>query len=444
MSLRQALRSGVAAITIASVVAPAGLAAPPKAAPLNADVVPRGPLDVRVAQAREFSRVEFHWSGNARATTRRDGQTVVFSFSRDADPDIARLRTSPPRWIKGAEKRHVGGRLEVAITLADDADAKVGQADGASYLNAFEKPAPDPAKLAEAQAPPQEPEPPRPNPVPAGGVVRMDARVVNGQTLFTFAWANPAGAAVFRRGDAIWVVFDAPATLDISKAPKGLKQYAGLQAFRGPDYAAVRIDAARDVPLFAAAMGNNWTIALGPGDQSQPSIVRVTRDAAAGPASLKAPVAGATRVIALPDPAAGDTLTVVTALGPPKGLPSRREYIQLAMLPSIQGLAIEPRVEDLHVERDGDLVYFRRANGLTLSPAWATQERAQSEIGAPMPAGMPALIDTSWSKTGQGGFLARYHSLLAAATAEAANKDKAAPVAARMALARFLVGSELS
>src|SRR6202000_1083369 len=45
---------------------------------------------------------------------------------------------------------------------------------------------------------------------------------------------------------------------------------------------------------------------------------------------------------------------------------------------------------------------------------------------------------------GAGGFLARYDSLLAAATAEGANRDRDGPVAARMALARFLVGSELS
>jgi tetratricopeptide (TPR) repeat protein len=441
MSLRQALRSGVAAIAIASVVAPAGLAAPPKG-----QAAPRGTLDVRVAQAKTFSRVEFHWAG-AKATTRREGQTVVFSFSRDTDPDIARLRTSPPPWITGAEKRHVGGRLEVAIHIADNAEAKVGSADGATYVNVFEKPPPDPAKLAEAQAAANAPapEPPRPNPLPAGGVVAMDAKVVNGQAQLTFAWANPAGAAVFRRGHAIWVVFDAPATLDISKAPKGVRQYTGMQAFRGTDFAALRIDAAPDVPLFATALGNTWTIALGPGDQSQPSIVRVSRDAAGGPASLKAPVAGATRVVRLADPEAGDTLSVVTALGPTKGLPSRREYVQLALLPSIQGLAVESRVEDLQVQREGDLIYFRRAQGLTLSPAWATQERAQSEIGAPMPAAMPALVDyANWPKTGAGGFLTRYHALLSSATAEAGNRDKEAPVAARMALARFLVGSELA
>lgn len=444
MTLRQALRSGVAAVCIAGVVAPAGVAAP--TASEKTPRAPAGPLDVRVATAKQFSRVEFHWKGAAGFATRRDGQTVVFAFSRDADPDISRLRTSPPPWIAGAEKRHVGGRLEVAVTLTDDAEAKVGSADGGAYLNAFERPPPTPEELARQQAAanPVEPEPVRPNPVPAGGVVKMEAKAANGQVVLTFPWANPAGAAVFRRGDAVWVVFDAAAAIDVSKAPKGLPQFKGITTYRGADYAAIRIQAQHAIPVFAAAQGPAWMVALGPGDQSQPSVVRVTRDAAGGPALLKAPVAGATRVIRMPDPDAGDTLSVVTALGPSKGLPSRRDYVQMALLPSVQGLAVESFVEDLDVGRTGDLIHIARPKGLTLSPAWATQDR-QVDTGAPKPAAMPALVDyDNWAKTGPGGFLGRYNALFSAAMEEAGKKDKASPVGARMALARFLIGSDLS
>ena len=441
MSLRRALRSGVAAVAIVSAAAPNGVWAKAQAAPKLA-----GGLDVHVAQASDFSRIEFH--GAAPLKSRRDGQTLILGFARDADPDISRLRTDPPRWVKGAEKRHVGGHLEIAITLADDAEVKLGSADGAAFVNVFARPAPDPAAVAKAalaaQAP--SPEPPRPNPLPPGGVVHMDVRVVNQQALLTFGWANPAGAAVFRRGDAVWIVFDAPASLDVSKAPRGLKQFSGLQATRGADYAAIRIEAAHQIPVFATAQGATWTIALGPGDQGQPSLIHLARDDAQGPAVLKAPVAGATRVVRLLDPAAGDVLSVVTALGPAKGLPSRREYVQMALLPSVQGLAIESYIDDLAVERSGDIVQINRAKaGLVLSPKWATQDKEQSQMGAPQPAAMPSLVDyDNWPRTGSGGFLARYNALLSAAATEEAKTGQSAPTGARMALARFLVGSELS
>jgi tetratricopeptide (TPR) repeat protein len=439
VSLRQALRSSVAAVCIAGLAAPAGAVGPP-AAPTA-----RGPLDVHVAQAETFSRVEFHWKGKGgQAQATRAGQTLTFRFGRDADPDIARLRTAPPRWIKTAEKRHVDGRLELVLTLADDADAKVGVADGATYVNVFEKPEP-PTQTAEVVTGPAEPEPPRPNPAPAGGVVRMESRLVAGQVQLSFAWANPAGAAVFRRGDAIWVVFDAAAELDIAQAPRGVAQFGSIQAFRGTDYSAIRIQAEHDVPLFAISEGATWTIALGPGQQSQPTIVRLQRDSEATLPALKAPVAGATRIIRMPDADAGDVLTVVTALGPAKGLASRRDYVQLAFLPSVQGLAIQPRADDLAIRRDGDIVRLSRPGGLTLSPAWAGQRREQEGLGAPQPASMPALIDSeNWAKTGEGGFLARYNSLLQAATVEAGNRDQDGPISARLGLARFLVGSGLS
>jgi tetratricopeptide (TPR) repeat protein len=440
MRLRQALRSGVAAISIASVVAPAGAA--PTARPAPKTAVKAADVQVHIGQAKTFSRIEFR---GAAATARRDGQTVTVSFGRDGDPDLARLRTSPPRWVKTAEARHAGGRLQVLITLADDADAKLGAADGATYVNVFEKPPPDPKAVEAARLAALPPEPQRPNPLPAGGVVRMDSRVANGQVQLTFAFANPAGAAVFRRGDAVWIVFDAPAKLDVSRAPRGLPQFTAMEASRGTDYAAIRIDAAHGVPVFATAQGPVWTISLGPGPQTPPSLVKIARDEASGPATLKAPVAGATRIVRLSDPRAGDVLNVVTALGPAKGLPSRREYVQMALLPSMQGLAAESYIDDLAVSHDGDIVRFGRPAGLALSPKWAAKDVEVPGAGGPAPAAMPALIDyVNWPKTGSGGFLSRYDALLSDATVESGNKDKAAPTGARMALARFLVGSELS
>ena len=97
----------------------------------------RAPLEVKVATTEDFSRVEFHWAGGAKAASRREGQTVVLRFNRNAQPDLAQLRVFPPKWMKGAEARTVNGGLEVRILLTDDADAKVGFADGATYLNAF-------------------------------------------------------------------------------------------------------------------------------------------------------------------------------------------------------------------------------------------------------------------------------------------------------------------
>ncbi len=439
MSLKRALHTSVAAICNAAVSAPAGSAAPVVSASR-----PEA-LSVHVGQAKDFSRIELRWAGPARMTQRREGPVLTLSFDRDAHPDIARMTVDPPRWVKSAVARHTGGRLQLVLTLTDDGEAKIGAADGATYVNVFQKAEPKPPALETAAAESvAEAEPVRTNPIPVGGVVHMDAKLANGQVLLTFPWANPNGAAAFRRGGAIWVVFDAPATLDVSRAPRGLKQFSSVQALKGPDYAAIRIVAPTATPFFASSQAGVWTLAIGPGAQAQAAQIKIVRDDIGGPAALKAAVAGATRSVKIFDPVVGDTLSVVTALGPSKGVPTRRDYVQVAVLPSAQGLALESFVEDLAVSHDGDLVSIGRPAGLALSPAFAGVQRETAQLGSPQPAGLPGLIDyAGWSKLGPDGFVGRYNGLLNAAMAEAqAGKD--APVTARMSLARFLVGSELS
>ncbi len=438
-SFRAILRSGVAAACIVSVAAPATLPTLAFAA--------ASPLEVRTAQAKDFTRIEFRWAGGARVSQRRDGQTLTLRFSRDAKPDLSTLRIMPPKWLKGAQARHVGGGLEIDLLLADDAEAKVGSADGAIYVNLFARPAapdaPAPAQAAATPAPEAPPRAPRPDPVPAGGVVRAVAEIAGPQVSLRFDWANPAGAAVFRRGEAVWIVFDAPATLDIAKLPKGVSQYSKIQAFRGKDYSAVRLVAPRSLPVAVVGQGSSWTLQLGPGPRDESGKITVQRDNEAAEAALTAVVAGATAPIWLNDPAVGDRIAVVTALAPSKGLATRRDYVEMALLPTLQGLAIEPYATDLQVLAEGDLVRIGRPSGLALSPASAAARLAESGDGAPKAAGMPGLIDDTWARTGPGGFMPRYAALTEAAAEERA-KGKDAPTEARMALARFLIGAELA
>jgi hypothetical protein len=284
MSLRALLRSSVAAACIASVAAPSVYAAGPVAAS-------RGALDVRVAQAAEFSRLEFHWTGGAKLTSKRDGQVLTLRFNRDANPDTAALRLAPPRWVKAIDVRHAGGALEVVLTLTDDADARLGQADGSDFVNIF-------ARAGASQTPSQQaaaaPPVGRPNPMPAGGVVRVGYEKADSQAKLTFDWAAPAGAAVFRRGEAVWVVFDTPARLDISKLPAATPRYTKIQAFKGADYSALRIVTPAGQPYAAEGQGGQWSVSLGAGLDATPDAIKVARDESVSPATLTAVLAGVT------------------------------------------------------------------------------------------------------------------------------------------------------
>ena len=459
MNLKRNLKSGVAAICIASVVAPAGFAETTALAPIGGG----GPLSVRVAESADFSHVEFRFPG-AKVTSRRDGQKLILHFSRYAKPDMSRLRIDPPHWLKTADEAQAGGGLELTLTLADGADAKVGAGDGATFINLFSAKAPEPAdaKAADGKGPDAKgpdakgpdaktaktaeakPALNRPDPAPVSGVVKMQAEMSAGQVVLRFPWKSALGAAVFRRGDAVWVVFDAAAKMDLSAAPHGFRQATGFQAVQGADYSAVRIASPPDVAVSAKAEGALWIVTLAPNTAQATDAIKVTRDSASATPGLTATVAGATKIIWLNDPAVGDRLGAVTALAPDKGLAARQSFVDLTLLPTAQGLAIEPAEDDLIVSTDGDLVSIGRPKGLALSAASAHAMAADQGPDIPQATSRPGLIDfDNWSRISDGGFNTRYDALQAAAAAEeTGGKDES--VKARMGLARFLIGSELS
>jgi tetratricopeptide (TPR) repeat protein len=430
MGLRASLRSGVAAICIAALVAPAGYAETPNVARLDP-----GPLNVSVAQAPDFSRIEFRWSGGTRANFRRDGQKLIVHFSRYARPDMTHLRVDPPRWLKSAEDVRANGGLEIVLTLADDADARTGDADGATFVNLFAAKTPEPASTPA--------QPARPSAVPDSGVVKVAMQASATQTTLQFPWKAPLGAAVFRRSGAVWIVFDQVARLDLGVAPKGSKQIGAIQPIQRADVTVMRVLTPPGVRVAANAEGALWSVTFSDGDLPHGDLIKVAPDGGAVHAGLSATMAGATKVVWLDDPAVGDRIAAITALAPTKGLPSRREFVDLALLPSAQGLAVEPIADDVAVSSDGDIVSIGRPKGLQLSNA-AGKTAADEISGLPQKATRPGLVDfVSWSRIGSGGFWARYDALQSAAATEVdAGKDGG--VDARLGLARFLIGSELS
>ncbi len=423
------------------------MAAQSTAAPAARSAAPApaaSPLQVKVAQSTAFTRIEFHWAARVSVTQKREGQVLTLRFSRDATPDIALLRATPPKWLKSADMRHENGALVLVLTLADNAYARIGNADGATFVNLFERPADAPAPQAAATPPPPDQTPaPRANPLPASGVVHMTAAVNGPQIRFEFPFAAPLGAAVFQREGAVWIVFDTPATLDVSRAPRGVPQYLSMQALKGPTWSAVRIATPGPIAAVAEDTGSGWVVTLQPINRPAFVPVKVERADDEGPPTLQAALSGATGVFWIQDPAVGDRFAAVTARGPAKGLAEPRTYLQFRLPRSAQGLAVEPLADNLDVAFSGDIVSITRPGGLILSSATAAVDAEQSALGAPVPAPLPALFGADWANTGQGGFFKRYDALVAAVAAQPNVVGQGSP-AAHMALARFMVGSQLS
>jgi tetratricopeptide (TPR) repeat protein len=426
--MRQVLRASVAAAACFALVTVPALAEPTTAAPAQA------PLAIRIGQAQDFSRIEFRWAAGAEMGAHRDGQVLTLSFNRDAKPDLSTLKSVPLKWIKSVDVRHDKGRIAFVLTLTDDADAATGVADGADFVNVFAR---QKAVAGATQGPP----PSRPDPTPFGGTVAMTAALAGQQLRFDFPWRNPLGAAVFRRGDAIWIVFDAQARIDVSRAPKNVVQYADIQSFQGAGYSVVRIITRGPIAFAASATGSDWGVTLEPVSVSNYTAVKLARDDTEGPAAMTTAMAGATGVYWIADPAVGDRIGVVTALAPSKGMPTQRDFVEFSMLQSGQGLAVAPRVDDLQVGFNGDIVTVSRPKGLELSTVGAKLAAAQA-LDAPKPAVLAGLIGDDWANTGGGSYLARYDALMGS-VADEEDKGLEGPTTGHLALARFMIGEGL-
>src|SRR5690606_25907549 len=72
--------------------------------------------------------------------------------------------------------------------------------------------------------------------------------------------------------------------------------------------------------------------------------------------------------VELHDPDAGDTLVVATVAVPGMGIVPGRAFAEFRLLPTVQGIAVERRADDIVVESAADGLIVTRPNGLRLAP----------------------------------------------------------------------------
>jgi hypothetical protein len=278
------------------------------------------------------------------------------------------------------------------------------------------------------------------DPLPQGGVVRAIVASSGADALVSFTWAAPVGAAAFRRADAVWLVFDAPAELNIDEIRRAAARHLGAaRAIRGERFAAVRVAVTAATQVSVVRDGATWTFSFGEAAAAPPRPVGVERRADENTAPyLFATLPSVTAVHTLPDDDVGDALIVATALGPPQGLTSRRTFQEVAALPSAHGLGFERAADGVFARVvDGEGVILERDRGLSLSSS-APAVAAMPEIVAALePSTLPGFVDfKAWSVPPEEFALA--HDALARRVATGT-----APAEDRMALARLLVGQEM-
>ena len=273
------------------------------------------------------------------------------------------------------------------------------------------------------------------DPVPADGIVSVSLAEANGDLRAEFPWAAPVGAAVFRRGDAIWIVFDAAAELQLGEFPQGPHRHIReSRVLRGADYSAVRLVTSGVTQAEARIDQGRWIIVFSDRIDAPPRPIQIRRDARTGrPGRLLIGLDGARSIRWIDDPVIGDRIAVVTATGPVQGLVSRRDFVGGALLPSAHGGAVEVVAEDLELTLIGSGAAIGRPDGLNLTPLGGGMGEENAESAA---MSSPAMMDfAAW--TGEGDFTPAWNARLRQSAIEDSSES-------RIALAHFLLARGMS
>jgi tetratricopeptide (TPR) repeat protein len=251
---------------------------------------------------------------------------------------------------------------------------------------------------------------------------------------FSFAAATPA--ALFRRADAVWLVFDSTKPFDVEPIrTSGGALIGDVSRLPLDQGQAIRIRLNRpQLPtLTGSDTGNEWTLTFADTMQASPQpLIAIRNITDPALANVTVPLARPGLMHRFTDPDAGDGLLVVTAPMPVRGFIKRQDFVELSLLESIHGVAIHPNSDDVRAEVAADKILLGRPGGLTLSAADVAAERAT------MPA-RPIFEIDDWRQNQKESFIAREDALIRAAAMAAPEQRQHA----RLDLARFYMARGL-
>lgn len=221
-------------------------------------------------------------------------------------------------------------------------------------------------------------------PVGSGAVPAGASGVV--QASLQFGWNEPVAAAIFRRGDTLWVVFDKAAPVDEAALRQaGGNLLRGIEQLPVAGATVLRLDTISGVYPGLRRDGTAWIVEF---RQQAPQMntaveVRAQTDAVGGP-RVFLPVTEPARAIAIADPEAGDNLVVVPLSPLNFGVPQVRRFPQFELAETVQGIVIKPLIDELRVRSLPQGVELTVPGGLAVSTV-APRAQADLRLGALRP-----------------------------------------------------------
>ncbi len=202
------------------------------------------------------------------------------------------------------------------------------------------------------------------------GIVESGASASADGFSLRFDWDEPVAASVFRRGSALWIVFDKLVQIDTASIQSAAgDQLLELVQLPHPEATVLRAITGPGINPVPKREGLAWIFDFSEQALSTLSPVEAMAqpDSPVG-ARVFMPLPEPGRAVAIVDPEMGDTFVTVPVIPLGYGVTHFYEYPQFRIRPSSQGIVIEPRVDTLRVRPTRQGVGITSTRTLQISP----------------------------------------------------------------------------
>ena len=408
-------------------------------------------VDMRIGQHPTFTRLEFTWSLDTRASFSREGDVATLEFEWPVELPILPLRMDLPSDILSVENRVTPEGSTLTLTLSPATVARFYQESPTEIvldLDFTDAPGRATALTELVDAPPA--------PIVQAAAEISEARgtapteshqteitpfvnLIGDTVRLVFPFDQDTPAAVFNRAGTVWMLFDTHVRInDLGDNPALDAISLGLDIESQQDLQIVRIDMLEDRLATLGSEGRAWVLSLGDILFTPTEPVELERQRAeSGRLRVVADMNRPARVHAVRDPNVGDIIEVVTAYPPARGIVRNLDFVDFQALQAVHGLVLRPLRPEVTIGIEGEYVVIDATDGLSISRLGETR-LADTPVDA---ASRSTFIDLGAYERHDVAELVedRDEMLERAVTTEGALRD-----AARLVLAQFFLANQLA
>lgn len=350
-----------------------------------AEVVELDPkASIRVGRNPTFMRVQFDWTVPTTAEYVQEGTTSHIAFEWPVGVDLRDLAADLPPEIASVESSVTPDGSMVRLTLAEGITPRFYENSPRQFILDIDiagvgLPSFTAASLVEDIAPegveadaadgPANAQVDKLFPETGAAAITPFVSVLGSTVRVVFPFEQDTPAAVFRRGDTVWMMFDSVSGIlppDHSEELDALASEFAIMA--SGDTQVVRVELSQDRLATLGSEGMAWVLSLGDImlTPTEPIELSRRRDIE-GNFEMVADVVRPARIHDFRDPVVGDLLKVVTAYPPARGVTRTLDYVEFSALRSVHGLVIKPETPELDLAIENELAVMSTSGGLTVS-----------------------------------------------------------------------------